>query len=278
METNSAEQLNNMKGNWEYNQGLVVSSDGSSGGLALLWRPGTQVHVKKFSHWFIDAHIVYDITGIRWRLSWLTGFYGHPDTNKHEETWTLLESLGRLNTLPWLCLGDYNEILGQVEKAGGCHRLAKLMDHFCMAISHCGFLDLGYRGSPFTWSWNHPTKGRICIRLDRVLATAAWKSKFPRASVQHLSMSTLDHSMIAVHLPPFKTRLKWPRPPFCFEAMWLRDPRCVEIVDEAWMEGLYNPNGAQLATALKVVRLGYLYGTKLSLGTSKGRLQGWKRN
>ncbi|KAL0015705.1 hypothetical protein SO802_002774 [Lithocarpus litseifolius] len=34
--------LNNMKGNWEYNQGLVVSSDGSSGGLTLLWKPGTQ--------------------------------------------------------------------------------------------------------------------------------------------------------------------------------------------------------------------------------------------
>ena len=45
----STEQLNNMKGNWEHNQGLVVTSDGSSEGLALLWRPGTHVHVKKFS-------------------------------------------------------------------------------------------------------------------------------------------------------------------------------------------------------------------------------------
>ena len=87
----STKQLNNMKRNWEYNQGLVVSSDGSSGGLAFLWKPGTQVHVKKFSRWFIDAHIVCDITGIIWRL---TSFYGHPNTNKREETWTLLESLG----------------------------------------------------------------------------------------------------------------------------------------------------------------------------------------
>ena len=140
----------------------------------------------------------------------LTGFYGHPDTNKREETWTLLESFGRSNTLPWLCLGDYNEILSQVKKAKGRLRPARQMDRFCMAISHYGFMDLGYRGSPFTWSRNHPTEGRICIRLDRVLAIAAWKSKFPRALVQHLSMSTSDHSMIAAHLPPSKTRLKRP--------------------------------------------------------------------
>ena len=140
----------------------------------------------------------------------LTGFYGHPDTNKREETWTLLESLGQSNTLPWLCLGGYNEILSQAEKARGHLQPARQMDHFRMANSHCSFLYLGYRESLFTWSRNHPTEGRISIRLDRALATNAWKSKFPRALVQHLSMSTSDHSMIAVHLPPSKTQLKRP--------------------------------------------------------------------
>ena len=37
METKlTTEQLNNMKQNWKYSQGLVVSSDDSSGGLVLL--------------------------------------------------------------------------------------------------------------------------------------------------------------------------------------------------------------------------------------------------
>ena len=51
------EQLNGMKQNWDYNHGLVVSCDGLKGGLALLWKPTTQVHVQNFSRWFIDAHI-----------------------------------------------------------------------------------------------------------------------------------------------------------------------------------------------------------------------------
>ena len=46
METKlTTEQLNNMKWNWDYNQGLVVSSDDLSSGWALLWKQNTQVHV-----------------------------------------------------------------------------------------------------------------------------------------------------------------------------------------------------------------------------------------
>ena len=76
------EQLYNMKQNWVYNQRLIVSSDGLCGGLALLWKLGTQVHIQNFSCWFIDAHIVCDNTSTKWRL---TGFYGHPETCKREE-------------------------------------------------------------------------------------------------------------------------------------------------------------------------------------------------
>ncbi|KAL0001943.1 hypothetical protein SO802_015724 [Lithocarpus litseifolius] len=189
--------------------------------------------------------------GAKWRL---TGFYSHLDTSKREETRALLESLGHSNTLPWLCLGDYNEILSQAEKAGRRLRPARQMDRFRMAISHCGFQDLGYRGSPLTWSRNRPTEGRIRIRLDRAFATAAWKSKFLGASVQHLSMSTSNHSMIAVSMPSTKPRYKRPRPPFRFEAMWLRDPHCAEIAEAAWMEGLYQPNGTQISNCLDSCR------------------------
>ena len=79
METKfSTKQLNAKKQNWDYNQGLVVLSNGLSGDQALLWKPNTKVHVKHFSRWFIDAHILCGITGLCWRL---TGFYGHPKTS-----------------------------------------------------------------------------------------------------------------------------------------------------------------------------------------------------
>ena len=128
----------NMKQNWDYNQGLVVSSKGLSGDLALLWKPETQVHIKNFSRWFIDANVVCTNTGGSSLAS-----MGHPDTSKWEETWTLLESLRHSSNLPWLCVGDYNENISQSEKSGGSLRPTRQMDRFRTVIHYCGFVDLG---------------------------------------------------------------------------------------------------------------------------------------
>ncbi|KAL0405499.1 UNVERIFIED_CONTAM: putative mitochondrial protein [Sesamum latifolium] len=50
-----------------------------------------------------------------WRF---TGIYGQPDAARHEETWRLLRKLSQLSPRPWLCGGDFNEILCQTEKTG----------------------------------------------------------------------------------------------------------------------------------------------------------------
>ena len=81
-----------------------------------------KVAIQGFSWWHIDAHITCTHTGIIWRL---IGFYGQPDPSKREETWTIPKSLGQSNQLPWLCIGDYNEIISQTETSGSCARLAR---------------------------------------------------------------------------------------------------------------------------------------------------------
>lgn len=46
----------------------------------------------------------------------MTGFYGCPNMWFFLETWDLLRSLGRDNTLHWLVCGDFNKIFYSFKK------------------------------------------------------------------------------------------------------------------------------------------------------------------
>ncbi|XP_075633826.1 uncharacterized protein LOC142606345 [Castanea sativa] len=140
------------------------------------------------------------------------------------------------------------------------------MDRFRTIIHHCCFLDLGYIGSHFAWSRNHPIEGHIHIRLDRALATAGWCSLFPGTTVHHIPMSTSDHSLLSIRFRPPIAR---PRPLgqlFHFEVMWLRDPCCAEVVQEAWQDGLFKPDDAQIMNCLDSCRERLTTWNKLEFG------------
>lgn len=55
----------------------------------------------------------------KWRF---TGFYGELDTQKRVESWDLLRDLNQKFRLPWLCAGDFNELVQSDEKLGGNRR------------------------------------------------------------------------------------------------------------------------------------------------------------
>lgn len=82
-----------------------------------------------------------------WRF---TRFYGEPVTHKCFESWDMLQQLNNRFHLPWLCVADFNEIVGNSEKLVGSSRSHNQMQLFREAIDECGFIDLGYVGSQFT--------------------------------------------------------------------------------------------------------------------------------
>ena len=101
-----------------------------------------------------------------------------------------MESLSHFSALPWLYIGDFNEISSAIEKEGGNIRLARQMTWFCDVIHYYGFHDLGFHGVPYNWFKNQPS---LQIRLDIALVNHAWKSKFIGVEVHHVNMSTSDH-------------------------------------------------------------------------------------
>ncbi|XVF73745.1 hypothetical protein PTKIN_Ptkin13bG0007000 [Pterospermum kingtungense] len=59
--------------------------------------------------------------------------------------------LGLGNDLPWMCIGDYNELISSDEKLGGAIRSKNQIKGSRQAITECNMLDVPYSGPMFTW-------------------------------------------------------------------------------------------------------------------------------
>ncbi|OMO57673.1 reverse transcriptase [Corchorus capsularis] len=137
----------------------TVECNGRAGGLALLWIKDLPIYVLSYSQYHIDAQI-----GVSLNDSWrFTGFYGRPETQLRMESWNLLRRLNTRSQLPWLCSGDFNEIISNLEKVGGALRLQRQMSAFLEAISDCSLRELPVRGPMMTWRRRIGDKSPIFI-------------------------------------------------------------------------------------------------------------------
>ena len=147
----------------EFKNGLFVPSDGASSGLALLWRKEVTIHIHNYSSSHIDAFVDGGVDGW-WHL---TGFYGNLETSRCHESWSLLKSLSNYSQLPWLVIGDFNELVGLSEKESGASRPASQMEHFKEVIDVCGLKDLGFIGPRFTWLYQKFNGTQIRERVSK---------------------------------------------------------------------------------------------------------------
>ena len=114
----------------------------------LYWKDSINLKVEGSSKNYIDA-IIDKNTETKWRL---TSFYWKPETARRIEAWDIVRNLNSQLDSPWLCCGDFNEIIKQEEKMGGAIQPHSQMQLFRDVIDECGFMDLGFVGQRFTWS------------------------------------------------------------------------------------------------------------------------------
>lgn len=99
---------------------------------------------------------------------------------------------------PWICMGDFNEILWGREKRGGKLKSVRSMEFFRDTLTRCDLSDLGFTGQPYTWSNCRRGPENIVERLDRVLANFEWRQIYPMAHVYHLPRYKSDHNPIVL--------------------------------------------------------------------------------
>ena len=88
-----------------------------------------------------------------------------------EDSWSVLRHLSSQFNLPWVCIGDFNEITKLSEKLGRALRPEYQMQNFSDCLDVCGLKDLGYSGLPYTWCNRRFGGQMVRVRLDRALAT-----------------------------------------------------------------------------------------------------------
>jgi hypothetical protein len=204
----------------KFSSKLVVSRREHGGGLALFWKQEANLMIKSYSTHHIDT-VVNESIEDSWHF---TGFYGVSETHRRHVSWSLLQHLHQQTDLPWLCMGDFNELLSMEEKQGGSIRSSRQMQDFRDAIDECGF----------TWCNNKLELGTIWERLDRGLANILWINKYPEARVHHLHTCSSDHSPIYLILQPEPYQRRPFQKPFRFEEVWLTNSRCRDTVEATW--------------------------------------------
>ena len=226
------------------------------------------LHIRTFSPHHIDA-VVNPRIDDAWRF---TGFYGAPETVNREDSWSLLRHLSSQTSLPWVCIGDFNEITRLEEKSGGPLRSDKQMQGFRDCLDFCGFKDIRFSGLPFTWCNNRFDGPLVWVRLDRAVASTEWLLMFPSIRLHHLSGFSSDHKPIWLCSDDVHCRFYRPQRPFRFEEMWTKDERCESVVHAAWDVCLVGDPMSQVLQKVSNCQTQLLSWNKNVFGNIKGTL------
>uniref|UniRef100_A0A803QC75 Reverse transcriptase domain-containing protein n=1 Tax=Cannabis sativa TaxID=3483 RepID=A0A803QC75_CANSA len=216
-----------------FSNGLEVARIGLSGGIMLLWSDEIDVTLLNMGPTFFDCYMKFDGSP----SFHFTGFYGAPDLASKSASWTLFQRFGDVAPLlPWLAIGDFNEILSNNDKSGGSLRRESHMDAFRTSLDKCFLQEVPYNGDPFTWTKNRATPHGLKERLDWCFINNKWSSHFHLPTVDHLDYFSSDHRALAVSFS-FLSQTETParsKSRFRFEKLWLADPESAEIIMKSW--------------------------------------------
>ncbi|KAI9074024.1 hypothetical protein K1719_044024 [Acacia pycnantha] len=81
----------------------------------------------------------------------LTSVYAIPHSNLRSVLWTKLKGMATSINIPWLVIGDFNDILASSERSGGVRSNSHRIKWFNDRVVDCGLSDLGFQGPRFTW-------------------------------------------------------------------------------------------------------------------------------
>jgi hypothetical protein len=212
-----------------------ISDRNRSGGLAILWNNDVHLSINGYNERMIDCYVDCGDSLGCWRA---TGVYGYSKQHQKNLTCDLITNLANTNQHEnWLLFGDLNLIFNSNEKQRGRDSNFNSLTMANNTIKACNLIDLGFQGSPFTWTNNQEGEHHIKERLDRFCATASWMAKFPRFTNYHLLNYNSDHCPILLVFGTLHDFRDNSHSKACikrFENFWTQDDACAQIIKATW--------------------------------------------
>ncbi|XP_057432499.1 uncharacterized protein LOC130725245 [Lotus japonicus] len=173
----------------DYTPIFIEEARGFSGGIWVLSHRGSNVSFR-----LVKAHpqvVTFEV----WKanLSWVcSAMYASPIPAQRDTLWNRLLHLRSSIILPWLLVGDFNEILLPSEVRGGDF-LANRADLFASILDQCNLIDSGSVGRQYTWFRKVNNRLVLSKRLDRAFVTYTQDCPFHflAAWAEHSQFETL---------------------------------------------------------------------------------------
>lgn len=211
-----------------YDKFYKVDAMGFAGGLWLLWNPLT-ISLNIIGSSFQEIHSHAKVNNLPPFL--FTALYASPIHERRKNLWNSLSSFATSLSMPWLIMGDFNDISNPNEKFGGSRANYYKMNCFNNFLLSSKLLDLGFEGPKFTWSNGRQNGHLIRTRIDRSHANNEWSSLFPNCKVFHLPRTHSDHCPLLLKTSP--SYLQGEKP-FRLEYFWLTHNSFIPLVSNIW--------------------------------------------
>ena len=133
-------------------------------GILLLWNPDrVTIHITGGS-----TQSVHGLVEVRNPISsfLLSSIYASTNALKRQSLWDELVIVANTLNVPWVAVGDFNDILCQSEKFGGRPLSRKRVETYAETMNECNLIDIGVHVPKLTWS-SKRKNNPIFQRLER---------------------------------------------------------------------------------------------------------------
>lgn len=217
-----------------------------NGRIVVLWNPTkVSITIEEFHPQVIHCLVTCKTRAVTFRVSFV---YAFTNLVKRRTLWENLRVSHSRSALPWILMGDFNNVLFAEEKRNGTEVTPYDIKDFSDVCLELGLADANSIGCYFTWSNNH-----VLEKIDRAMVNGQWDDAGLYLLANFLPMGCLsDHSpcICSVLAPQRRGKTS-----FRFYDMWTEHQDYDRLVENAWNGQIAGTKQFVLSRKLKHVKL-----------------------